>query len=160
MTVTRCAREYGIAARPPGITSHPQMVTTLASTLHPDIRSAVEGGLHGWQRLHRFRAVMSFATIDTAANHLGVDQSTLVRQLQRLEADIGRTIYHRATTTQDMRSTQRGAALLRALDHPDAQQHLAATTTRGTKAGGQVPRKDTAPEVITYHGNRRKKVTK
>ncbi|HJQ45768.1 MAG TPA: TniQ family protein [Amycolatopsis sp.] len=160
MTVIRCAHEYGIASRPSGVSSHPQMVTKLATTLHPDIRRAVEGGLHGWQRLHRFQAVMRFPTIDTAADHLGIDQSTLVRQLQRLEADIGTTIYHRATTTQDMRPTQRGRALLRALDHPDAQQHLAAATTRGTKTGGQVPRKDTTSEVISYHGNRRKKVPK
>lgn len=94
------------------------MVTKLASTLHRDIRRAVENGLHGWQRLHRFQAVMTFPTIDTAADHLGIDQSTLVRQLQRLETDIGATLYHRATTTQDMHPTQRGTTLLRALDTP------------------------------------------
>jgi hypothetical protein len=157
MTVTRCAREYGIPARPPGVTSHPQMITALAPTLHRDIRRAVEGGLHGWQRLHRFRAVMAFSTIDTAADHLGVDQSTLVRQLQRLETDIGDALYHRATTTQDMRPTKRGTALLRALDHPEAQQHLATATTRGTKDNYQLPRKKTSTTVVNYHGSRRRK---
>lgn len=154
-TITRCAREYGITARPPGITSHPQMVAKLAFTLHRDIRSAVERGLHGWQRLHRFQAVMTFPTIDTAANHLGIDQSTLVRQLQRLETDIGATLYHRATTTQDLHPTRRGTALLRALDHPDAQQHLAFATKRGTRANDQLPRKEAPTAVVNYHGSRR-----
>jgi hypothetical protein len=89
MTVTRCAREYGIPARPPGIASHPQMITKLAPTLHGDIRRAVEGGLHGWQRLHRFREVMAFPTVHAAANALAINQATLVRQLERLETDIG-----------------------------------------------------------------------
>lgn len=103
---------------------------------------------------------MGFATIDTAAEHLGIDQSTLVRQLQRIKADIGTTIYHRATLTQDLRPTKRGAALLRALDHPDAQQHLTTAAPRGTAAGGQVPRKGGTPEVVSYHGSRRKKTPK
>lgn len=160
MTVIRCANEYGIPSRPSGVTSHPQMVTRLAATLHLDIRRAVEGGLHGWQRLHRFQAVMAFPTIDAAADQLRVGQSTLVRQLQRLEIDIGATLYHRATVAQPLRPTRRGTALLRALDHPDAQQHLAVATKRGTRASDQLLRKEAPPEVINYHGSRRKKPQK
>ena len=160
MTVTRCARQYRIPARPPGITSHPQMITKLAPTLHRDIRRAVEGGLHGWQRLHRFRQIIAFPTIQAAANALAISQATLVRQLQRLETDIGTTLYHRATIAQQLRPTRRGAALLHALDHPDAQQHLTATTKRGTKANDQLPRKQAPPEVINYHGSRREKPQK
>lgn len=36
------------------------------ATPHHDIHRPAKGGLHGWQRLHRFRAVMAFATIDVA----------------------------------------------------------------------------------------------
>jgi DNA-binding transcriptional LysR family regulator len=103
---------------------------------------------------------MTFPTINAAADHLGIDQSTLVRQLQRLETDIGATLYHRATVAQPLRPNRRGAALLRALDHPDAQQHLATATKRGTKASDQLPRKDAPPAVVNYHGSRRKKPPK
>ncbi len=132
------------------------MITTLAATLHRDIRRAVDGGLHGWQRLHRFRAVVAFPTIDAAAEHLRISQATLVRQPQRLEADIDTALYHRATIAQPMRPTRRGTALLRALDHPDAQQHLATAATRGTKASDQLQQK-TSTAVVNYHGSRRKK---
>ncbi len=61
-----------------------------------EIRRAVEGGLWGWQRLHRFQQAMAFPTIEEAADHLGAHRSTLVRQVQRLERDIGAQLYHRA----------------------------------------------------------------
>lgn len=160
MTVIGCAGKYGIPSRAAGIASHPQMITKLATTLHRDIRRAVEGGLHGWQRLHRFRTIVAFATIDAAADHLSVNQATLVRQLQRLETDIGTALYHRATSAQPMRPTRRGTALLHALDHPDAQRHLATATTHGTKASEQLSRKKAATAVVNYHGSRRKKAAK
>ena len=56
--------------------------------------------------------------------------------------------------------TQRGTALLQALDHPDAQQHLATAPKRGTKASDQLPRKEPPPAVVNYHGNRMKKPPK
>jgi hypothetical protein len=78
----------------------------------------------------------------------------------RARALAGFLNYHRATTTQDMHPTQCGTALLRALDHPDAQQHLAITTKRGTKANDQPQRKEAPPAVIHYHGSHRKKPPK
>ena len=53
-TVAAAARRYGIISRPPGITSHPDMITKLDKAVAADIRRAVEGQLHGWQRLRRF----------------------------------------------------------------------------------------------------------
>ncbi|MBE8519272.1 hypothetical protein ILP97_17435 [Amycolatopsis sp. H6(2020)] len=96
----------------------------------------------GWQRLHRFRAVMGFATIDTAASHLGVDQSTLVRPLQRLEADIGTTIYHRATTTQDMHP-------------PSAARHCSARSTTPTPSTTSPSPRNEAPRPAINHTGRR-----
>jgi hypothetical protein len=151
MTVTRCAREYGITARPAGITSHPQMVTKLASTPHRDIRRAVEGGLHGWQRLHRFQAVMTFPTIDTAADHLGIDQSTLVRQPTTRIRHRRHPLPPRQHSSRHAPHPPRHCAAPRALDHPAAQQHLAIATKRGTKASDQLPRKEAPPGVINYH---------
>jgi hypothetical protein len=59
-----------------------------------------------------------------------------------------------------MHPTHRGTTLLRALDHPDAQQHLAIATKRGTKANDQLPRKEAPPAVVNYHGSRRRKPPK
>jgi hypothetical protein len=157
MTVIRCAREHGIKARPSGISSHPHMITTLEPTLHLDIRQAVESGLHGWQRLHRFRTTMSFPTIDAAADHLGVDQATIVRQLQRLETDLSEALYHRATVAQPLRPTDRGTALLQALDTLEAQRHLATASTRGTKANAQLPQKTPSSPPVIYTGSHRKR---
>ena len=118
MTVNRAAHRYQILIRPAGVTSHPQMLRTLDGHIPSDIRRAVEGGLYGWQRLHRFQQAMGFPTIKQAAQHLGAHQAALVRQLQRLERDIGAQLYHRATQTLPLRPTRRGAALLDALDQP------------------------------------------
>lgn len=117
MTVARAARRYRIPARAAGVASHPDMLHTLDTSIPSDIRRAVEGGLYGWQRLHRFQQAMAFPTLKEAADHLGAHQSTLVKQLHRLERDIGAQLYHR-TATQPMRPTNRGAALLHALDRP------------------------------------------
>jgi hypothetical protein len=118
MTVNRAAHRYRIPIRPAGVTSHPQMLRTLEDYVPSNIRRAVEGGLWGWQRLHRFQQTMAFPTIEQAAQHLGAHQAALVRQLQRLERDIGAQLYHRATHTAPLRPTRRGAALLEALDQP------------------------------------------
>jgi hypothetical protein len=118
MTVNRAAHRYRIPIRPAGVTSHPEMLRTLDPNIPRDIRRAVEGGLWGWQRLRRFQQAMGFPTIEEATDHLGVHQAALVRQLQRLERDIGAQLYHSAVRAQPLRPTRRGAALLNALDQP------------------------------------------
>jgi hypothetical protein len=94
------------------------MITTLGEDIPPDIRRAVEGSLHGWQRLHRFREAMACPAIGTAARQIGAHPSALIHQFQRLERDIGATLYHRSSPGHPMRPTARGNALLQALDHP------------------------------------------
>ena len=47
------------------------MIATLGEDIPPDIRRAVEGSLHGWQRLHRFREAMACPAIGTAARQIG-----------------------------------------------------------------------------------------
>ena len=51
------------------------MLRTLDGHVPNDVRRAVEGGLWGWQRLHRFQQAMVFPTVEEAADHLGVHQS-------------------------------------------------------------------------------------
>jgi hypothetical protein len=138
VTVIAAARRHGILSRPPGVRSRPEMITTLGEHIPPDIRRAVEGGLKGWHRLHRFQATMGFPTIEAAARHLGAHQSALVHQLRRLERDIGAKLYHRSTTSQPMRPTPRGAALLQALAQPSVRVIASAELTP-TEANGAHP---------------------
>jgi Bacterial regulatory helix-turn-helix protein, lysR family len=119
VTVIAAARRHGIPSRPPGVHSRPEMITTLGGHVPPDIRRAVEGGLKGWHRLHRFQAAMTFPTIEAAATFLGAHQSALVHQFRRLERDIEAKLYQRSAPGRPMRPTARGTALLKALNRPD-----------------------------------------
>jgi hypothetical protein len=131
MTVTRTAKALGIPARPSGVTSRPELLHTLPGAIPADIKAAVDGTLHGWLRLQRFATAMTHPSIAEAARTLGIRDSMLHRQLQRLEHDIGAPLYHRATATTPLRPTDRGTALLNALQQPEIQA-LAAATTRKT----------------------------
>jgi hypothetical protein len=90
------------------------MITTLGEDIPPDIRRAVEGSLHGWQRLNRFREAMAYPAIGTAARQIGAHPSALIHQFQRLERDIGATLYHRSSPGHPAR----GSALIQDLKHP------------------------------------------
>jgi|GEM_PF-953381 len=129
VTVIAAARRHGISSRPPGVHSRPEMITTLSPDIPADIRRAVEGGLHGWHRLRRFQAAMAFPTIHAAATHLGAHQSALIHQFHRLERDIGGQLYHRSAPGRPMRPTERGTALLQALNQPSVRA-IASRQTR------------------------------
>jgi hypothetical protein len=118
VTVIAAARRHGIPSRPKGVHSRPEMITTLGDDIPPDIRRAVEGTLHGWQRLHRFRQAVACPAIGIAARQLGAHHSTLIHQFQRLERDIGAPLYYRSSPGHPMRPTARGSALIQALDRP------------------------------------------
>lgn len=121
MTVNRALERFGIPPRPSGVASHPHMVQVLDDRVPPDVKAAVEGGLHGWHRLNRFQIAMAFPSITTAEHCLGGHRSlALVTQFQRLEADIGAELFHRSAFGKPHRPTQRGQALLEALD----QRHV------------------------------------
>jgi hypothetical protein len=118
MTVILAARRHGIASRPAGVHSNPDY-TAVHENLPTDVRKAVEGQLHGWLRLRRFRDVINHPSLNLAATAIDVETSTLVQQVHRLEHDIGTTLLDRATPTTPMRPTKRGAALLADLQRPD-----------------------------------------
>jgi DNA-binding transcriptional LysR family regulator len=118
MTVTRGARDAGITARTPGITSHPDLLTDLGDDYPPDLRCAVNGQLHAWQRLRRFRDAMQHPSLNIAAGQIGTHVSALVTQIRRLEHDIGATLINRATVTTPMTATARGTRLLETLAQP------------------------------------------
>ncbi|GAB3453304.1 hypothetical protein GCM10027436_53860 [Actinophytocola sediminis] len=123
MIVNNALHRFGIPARPSGIFSHPHMITKLDQDVPRDIRAAVEGTLHGWYRLHRFQIIMAFPSLHSAAGYLGTTQRTLTDQFQRLEHDIGATLFHRGAYNKPHHPTPRGHALLSDLTQ-DRNQHL------------------------------------
>jgi DNA-binding transcriptional LysR family regulator len=104
----------------------------------PDIlRAATQHSRGGWARLHRFATVMSYPTLTEAADALGINISTLIGQLNRLEHDVGEPLFNRATPDgHTQRPTRRGAVLLRALARADTQpaDRTDPTTTTETVA--------------------------
>ncbi|MEU4347054.1 TniQ family protein [Streptomyces sp. NPDC023838] len=120
-TVRRRLKQLGIPRRPAGVHSQQVMILKLDRRLPLDIRNAVEGGLHGWQRLHRFQITMAFPSLETAAAYLNTHQGSLVNQFQRLEHDIGALLFHRSAFGKPQRPTARGKAILRHLDKAHVQ---------------------------------------
>lgn len=115
-TVRRRLQQLTIPLRAAGVHSRQEMIAKLGQNVPRDIRKAVEGGLQGWHRLHRFKTTMAFPSLDTAATYLRAHQSALVTQFQRLEHDIGATLFHRSAFGKPHHPTSRGKALLRHLD--------------------------------------------
>ncbi|MDQ1016910.1 TniQ family protein [Streptomyces afghaniensis] len=137
-TVRRRLRQLGIPLRPPGVHSRTVMTATLDTTIPRELRTAVEGSLHGWLRLHRFQIAIAFPSLETAADYLNTHQGSLVHQFQRLERDLGHRLFHRSAFGKPHRPTTHGKALLRALDNPDVITLM--TTAIG--ADGLTPQPD------------------
>lgn len=121
-TIRRRLQQLAIPLRPQGVHSQTVMVVKLARSIPRDIRSAVEGTLHGWLRLHRFHIAMAFPNLTTASAYLGAMQTALTTQFQRLEDDIGHSLYCRSVQTTPQRPTPRGKSLLRGIQQPDVQK--------------------------------------
>ncbi|MFC8869380.1 LysR family transcriptional regulator [Streptomyces sp. NPDC057148] len=114
-TVRRRLRHLNVPLRPPGVHSR-TIMTKIDTSLPRDVRSAVEGTLHGWLRLHRFRIAMRFPSLDSAASHLKTEPNALVTQFQRLERDIGKSLFTRAAFGRPQQPTPQGRRLLRDLE--------------------------------------------
>jgi hypothetical protein len=71
-------------------------------------------------------------------SHHAADPSALIHQFQRLERDIGATLYHRSSPGHPMRPTARGNALLQALGHP-AVRALAPSQRDASQPAGLDP---------------------
>ena len=108
----RRRRNYGIRGRTTGSAGH--VVTNLEHPGLPrDIRLAVEGQRNGWQRLQRFQQMMTYPSMNSAAQAMGLHLQNRNLQIQRLEADIGTPILQRAPHRYTpMVPTRRGQLLL------------------------------------------------
>ncbi|WP_331745647.1 TniQ family protein [Streptomyces virginiae] len=114
-TVRRRLKHLNVPLRPPGVHSR-TIMTKIDTSLPRDVRSAVEGTLHGWLRLHRFHIAMRFPSLDSAARHLKTEPNALVTQFQRLERDIGKSLFTRAAFGRPQQPTPQGRRLLRDLE--------------------------------------------
>ncbi|WP_128433219.1 TniQ family protein [Streptomyces cyaneus] len=119
-TVRRRLKHLKIPLRPPGVHSRTIMTKTDAR-LPRAVRAAVEGTLHGWLRLHRFQISMRFPSLDSAAQYLKAEPNALATQFQRLEHNIGTTLFKRAAFGRPQQPTQQGRQLLRSLDEARVQ---------------------------------------
>jgi len=70
---------------------------------------------YAWQRLSRLAAAIGYQTLSEAAEHLGITQSTLTTQIDRLERDIGGLLLERTERGRPMTPTSLGKQVLTAL---------------------------------------------
>ncbi|MCX4098342.1 TniQ family protein [Nocardia sp. alder85J] len=104
-------RRLSIPTRAPGVASWRETNAT-HDDLPARIRSAVEDTHRGWERLRRFQIAMQFPSMLAAASYLGIADSILKTQFQRLEHDLGAQLYQRYTSPIRQQPTPAGQALL------------------------------------------------
>lgn len=115
-TVTRWMRHYGITARPQGPASHRRAgAAHRAARTQPALLQPALANPHGRERLRRFAIAMQHPTLAAAADALNTSEPVLSQQFRRLEAELGRSVYHRATRGHAMRPTAFGLEVLTAI---------------------------------------------
>ncbi|MFF2896270.1 LysR family transcriptional regulator [Streptomyces sp. NPDC057966] len=107
--MTRWAHIHNIPLRPRGGASHHSTLRTAdeADALPAILRKALTGP-YARQRLARFLAVQPYPTLTEAAQDLGIHQSALVAQINRLEDDLGQPLFERAERGRAMKLTRFG----------------------------------------------------
>ncbi|MEU2131464.1 LysR family transcriptional regulator [Streptomyces sp. NPDC018352] len=107
--MARWAHTHNIPLRPRGGASHhtalraPEQATDAPAILRAALTSP-----NARQRLERFAAALPYSTVTEAARALGIHQSTLTTQINRLEKDLGRPLIERAERGRRMRPTPFG----------------------------------------------------
>jgi DNA-binding transcriptional LysR family regulator len=114
--MARWAHVHQIPLRPRGGASHDSFlrITDQAACLAAEIGKALTSP-YAWQRLNRFAAAASYRTLREAAGRLGITQSALVTQINRLERDIGGPLLERAERGRPMSPTPLGEQVIAAL---------------------------------------------
>ncbi|WP_232837724.1 helix-turn-helix domain-containing protein [Streptomyces atratus] len=100
----RWAHTHNIPLRPRGGASHHTALRTAdeAEALPAVLRKALTGSF-ARQRLSRFLAARSYPTLTEPARDLGIRQSALVTQINRLEEDLGQPLFERAERGRAMK---------------------------------------------------------
>ncbi|WP_432064138.1 helix-turn-helix domain-containing protein [Streptomyces sp. C10-9-1] len=114
--MARWAQTHNIPLRPRGGASHQTVLRTAdeAEALPVILRKALTGP-YVRQRLARFLAAQSYPTPTEAAQDLGIHQSALVIQINRLERDLGKALLERAERGRAMKLTPFGAKVIAAI---------------------------------------------
>ncbi|MFD4857666.1 LysR family transcriptional regulator [Streptomyces atratus] len=107
--MARWAHTHNIPLRPRGGASHHIALRTAdeAEALPAVLRKALTGSF-ARQWLSRFLAARSYPTLTEAARDLGIRQSALVTQINRLEEDLGQPLFERAERGRAMKLTRFG----------------------------------------------------
>ncbi|MEV7865361.1 TniQ family protein [Streptomyces sp. NPDC088124] len=107
--MARWAHTHNIPLRPRGGASHHASLRTpeQAADAPAILRDALTSP-NARQRLERFAAALPYPTVTDAARALGIHQSTLTTQINRLERDLGRPLIERAERGRRMRPTPFG----------------------------------------------------
>ncbi|GAA1893781.1 TniQ family protein [Streptantibioticus ferralitis] len=107
--MARWAHIHNIPLRPRGGASHHTALRTpeQAADAPAILRDALTSP-NARQRLERFAAALPYPTVTEAARALGIHQSTLTTQINRLERDLGRPLIERAERGRRMRPTPFG----------------------------------------------------
>ncbi|WP_405630658.1 TniQ family protein [Streptomyces sp. NBC_01174] len=107
--MARWAHTHKIPLRPRGGGSHDIALRVTEDAAHtPAVLREALTSPYAWERLERFVAASSHPTMDEAAQVLGINQSTLVIQINRLEQDLGKVLIERAERGRAMKLTPFG----------------------------------------------------
>ncbi|MBP5892481.1 LysR family transcriptional regulator [Streptomyces sp. LBUM 1483] len=132
-SMARWARHHQIPTRRGGAGHNPALCAVAAPPL---LRPA----LHrrgGRDHLLNFAAAASYPTLGAAAEALKIKPLTLVRQVSRLERDLGGSLLERASRGRPMRLTPLGKKARKAIRKAFPDQDIPASESRGKPAGGQ-----------------------
>ncbi|UAK31926.1 MULTISPECIES: TniQ family protein [Nocardia] len=121
MVVNNALHRFAIPTRPQGVFSRTEFLASLPDMVPTRVRTTVEGRLHGWLRLHRFRIAMQFPNLLTAQKYLGRSVA-LITQLQQLEKHIGGPLFDRSELGRHQHPTALGRALLEDLEDDNVAQ--------------------------------------
>ncbi|MCH9733545.1 MAG: TniQ family protein [Actinomycetia bacterium] len=114
MNMSRWAKCYGIPLRGRGGPSHAAAIAAVktADNAPPLLKTALRVN-GGEKRLARFAAASRYPSVTAAAAELGLSQSVLHTQINRLEADLGGLLLTRAERNHPMVLTALGTRVLR-----------------------------------------------
>lgn len=126
---------HDIPKRPVGGPPHRASIARAPRILHPAL-----AGRGGWERLRRFAAMSTFATLGEAAAHLQTNKFTLVHQLNRIERELGKTLLTRAQRGHPMRLTDDGVRVLAEVKAYQRQQSASSSSPRSETTARSVTR--------------------
>jgi transposase-like protein len=114
--LTRWARRRNIRRRGRGSHNHSAALNAQRrARSSPPLLKAAVAQPGGWERLQRFRRVVTLSSFDLAAESIGTTPCTLSRQIGRLERETGGTLIQRATRARPMTVTEHGLTVLQAI---------------------------------------------